>query len=34
LLVYKGSECFPMRGGVEAMPLTMAMNEISAAVKA
>jgi predicted AAA+ superfamily ATPase len=34
LLVYKGSDCFPMRGGVEAMPLTKAMNEISAAVQA
>lgn len=34
LLVYKGSARFPMRGGVEAMPLTQAMSEISAAVKA
>lgn len=34
LLVYKGSARFPMRGGVEAMPLTHAMGEISAAVKA
>lgn len=32
-LVYKGSERFSMLGGVEAMPLTMAMNEISAAVQ-
>lgn len=34
LLVHKGRERFPMRGGVEAMPLTVAMNEISAAVQA
>jgi predicted AAA+ superfamily ATPase len=34
LLVYKGSARFPMRGGVEAMPLTQAMSEVSAAVKA
>jgi hypothetical protein len=34
LLVYKGSERFPMRGGVEAMPLTVAMDEISSAVQA
>lgn len=34
LLVYKGSARFPMRGGVEAMPLTQAMSEISAAIKA
>lgn len=34
LLVYKGSERFPMRGGVEATPLTLAMNEIGAAVQA
>jgi hypothetical protein len=34
LLVYKGNERFPMRSGVEAMPLTLAMNEISAAVLA
>ena len=32
LLVYKGKERFPMRGGVEAMPLVDAMNEVSAAV--
>jgi predicted AAA+ superfamily ATPase len=34
MLVYKGSEPFPMRGGVEAMPLTRAMDEVSAAVQA
>jgi uncharacterized protein len=34
LVVYKGSERFPMRSGVEAMPLTTAMNEISAVVQA
>jgi uncharacterized protein len=34
LLVYKGHERFPMRGGVEAMPLAQAMNEIGAAVQA
>ncbi|GAD51136.1 hypothetical protein NT2_21_00080 [Caenibius tardaugens NBRC 16725] len=34
LLVHKGRERFPMRGGVEAMPLATAMNEISAAVQA
>jgi uncharacterized protein len=34
LLVYKGNERFPMRNGIEAMPLTVAMNEISAAVRA
>lgn len=34
LLVYKGRERFPMRGGVEAMPLLEAMNEISVAVGA
>jgi predicted AAA+ superfamily ATPase len=34
LLVYKGHERFPMRGGVEAMPLAQAMNEIGAAVHA
>ena len=33
LLVYKGNTPFPMRGGVEAMPLINAMNEISAAVR-
>jgi len=33
LLVYKGSERFPMRGGAEAMPLISATNEISAAVQ-
>ena len=34
LLVHKGHERFPMRGGVEAMPLAQAMNEIGAAVQA
>lgn len=34
MLVYKGSKYFPMRGGVEAMPLTAAMDEISSAVQA
>jgi len=34
ILVYKGKERFPMRGGIEAMPLLDAMNEISAAVGA
>ncbi|MBN1379810.1 MAG: ATP-binding protein [Gammaproteobacteria bacterium] len=32
LLVYKGEERFPMRGGIEAMSLIDAMNEISAAL--
>lgn len=32
ILVHKGRERFPMRGGIEAMPLLDAMNEISAAV--
>jgi predicted AAA+ superfamily ATPase len=32
ILVYKGKERFPMRGGIEAMPLLDAMNEVSAAV--
>lgn len=32
ILVYKGSESFPMRGGVEAMPLIRAMNEVGAAI--
>ncbi len=34
ILVYKGKECFPMRGGVEAMPLLDAMNEVSGKVGA
>lgn len=34
LLVYKGNERFSMRNGVEAMPLTLAMNEVSTAVRA
>ncbi len=34
ILVYKGKERFPMRGGIEAMPLLDAMNEVSAAVAA
>ncbi len=34
ILVHKGKECFPMRGGIEAMPLLDAMNEVSAAVEA
>jgi uncharacterized protein len=33
LVVYKGNMAFPMRGGIEAMPLINAMNEISAAVR-
>lgn len=33
ILVYKGSEHFPMRGGVEAMPLLRAMDEVGAAVQ-
>lgn len=33
LLVYKGQERFPMRGGVEAMSLIDAMNEVSGAAK-
>lgn len=32
ILVYKGKESYPIRGGIEAMPLLDAMNEISAAV--
>lgn len=32
ILVYKGDESFPMRGGVEAMSLHCAMSEITAAV--
>ncbi len=32
ILVYKGEERFPMRGGIEAMSLVDAMNEVSAAV--
>lgn len=31
ILVHKGKERFPMRGGIEAMPLLDAMNEVSAA---
>lgn len=34
LLVHKGAESFPMRHGVEAMPLLEAMNEVSVAVNA
>ena len=34
LLVHKGAESFPMRYGVEAMPLLEAMNEVSVAVSA
>ena len=34
LLVHKGMESFPMRYGVEAMPLLEAMNEVSVAVSA
>ena len=34
ILVHKGKDPFPMRHGVEAMPLLEAMNEISAAVSA
>jgi hypothetical protein len=34
ILVYKGKERFPMRGGIESMPLLDAMNEVSAAVGA
>jgi len=33
ILVHKGKERFPMRGGIEAMPLLEAMNEVSAAVQ-
>lgn len=33
ILVYKGDETFPMRGGVEAMSLTSAMNEIEAEIR-
>lgn len=32
ILVHKGKERFPMRGGIEAMPLLDAMNEVSNAV--
>lgn len=32
ILVYKGKERFPMRGGIEAMPLLDAMNEVSGEV--
>lgn len=32
ILVYKGAERFPMHGGIEAMPLVDAMNEVSVAV--
>lgn len=34
ILVHKGDARFPMRGGVEAMPLVAAMDEVSAAVGA
>jgi uncharacterized protein len=34
ILVHKGKERFPMRGGIEAMPLMDAMNEVSEAVGA
>jgi len=34
ILVHKGNERFPMRGGIEAMPLLDAMNEVSSAVGA
>ena len=34
ILVYKGEEIYPMRGGIEAMPLVEAMNEVTAAVNA
>ena len=34
ILVHKGKERFPMRGGIEAMPLLDAMNEVSTAVGA
>lgn len=34
ILVYKGTERFPMRGGIEAMSLMDAMNEVSEAVGA
>ncbi len=30
ILVHRGKECFPMRHGVEAMPLIEVLNEISA----
>lgn len=33
ILVYKGDKTFPMRGGVEAMSLTSAMNEIEAEIR-
>ncbi len=32
ILVYKGQERFPMRGGIDAMPLVEAMNEVSMAL--
>ena len=32
ILIHRGKECFPMRGGIEAMPLLNAMNEVSHAV--
>ena len=34
ILVHKGEASFPMRGGVEAMPLVAAMDEVSSAVGA
>jgi len=34
ILVYKGKERFPMRGGIEAMSLVDAMNEVSVVVNA
>lgn len=34
ILIYKGKECFPMWGGIEAIPLLDAMNEVSVAVGA
>jgi uncharacterized protein len=34
ILVHKGDASFPMRGGVEAMPLVAAMDEVSSAVGA
>jgi predicted AAA+ superfamily ATPase len=33
ILVYKGKERFPMRGGVEAMSLMHAMDEVGAAIR-
>ncbi|MCY4428460.1 MAG: ATP-binding protein [Halieaceae bacterium] len=34
ILVHKGKDCFPMRGGIEAMTLHRAMDEISVAIDA